>query len=588
MELQTAKIISPPSQESWSQAYIDGDLLAVIKIEKESDPSLKAKEILFRFNELYPNGTGGELIKIKTALKKIQNEFTGLKVEMIVGVVWREVFYLGILNQGRVMLSRGENFVSIFEAKEGIATASGFLKENDLFVMGTEKFFEVVPVLKLQESLKHKEPDEIAETLTPLVQGKEANGGAAALIVKVGKAKTPVEEKGERLFDRLKEIVIKLKDRPSPIYLPRRKEKDERKQRMMLTVAISIAILLIVSVVFGWQKKRREEEMSRFNQFWEEIEYKYDQGKDLAEISPNRARELFQESLNLVKEKKDSFSQKNWQYKKLAEREKEIEAKLEAVLREFSLAEIPVFLDLGLVKKELRGRDFDFWEKKLVVLGEDGTIIKIDFNKKSETLGKVEDSKLVGLWADKVFVFGNIDEEKDDQVFVFNNEDKELVAFEVFAGNLYVLEKEGIFKYSGLSAEDSEKISFGDKQNWLGSGEEPDLTEARDMAIDGDIWILLASGEILKFSRGSPKGFGLSGLDQELNQPSAIYTDEDSQRIYVLDKANKRIVVFLKSGEYDSQYLFEKIKEVEDLVVSEEEKKILLLSKEKIYEIELR
>jgi hypothetical protein len=588
VELQTAKIISAPSQESWSQAYIDSDLLAVIKIEKESDPSLKAKEIIFRFNELYPSATGSELLKIKTALKKIQNEFADLRLEMIVGVVWHEVFYLAILNQGKVILSRGESLVSVLEAKEGLVTASGFIKENDLFVLGTKRFFGLIPALKLEESLKNKEPDEVAEVLMPFVQAKEVGGGAAALIVKLGKAKAPIEVKKERLLDRLKEIVIKLKDRPKPIYLPRRREKDERKQRMMLTVAISIAILLMVSVVFGWQKRKREEEVSRFNQFWEEIEYKYNQGKELVEISPSRARELLQESLNLAREKKEDFSSKNWQYKKLAEREKEIEAKLEEVLREFSLAELPVFLDLGLVKKELRGKDFDFWEKKLVVLGEDGTIIKIDFNKKSETLGKIEGSQLVGLWADKVFVFGNSDEEKDDQVFVFSNEGKEVVAFEVFAGNLYVLEKEGIFKYPGLSSEELEKISFGDKQNWLGSGVEPDLTEAVDMAIDGDIWILLANGEILKFGRGSPKAFGLSGLDQELNQPSAFYTDEDSQKIYVLDKTNKRIVVFFKSGEYDSQYLFEKIKEVDDLVVSEEEKKILLLSKEKIYEIELR
>ena len=159
-----------------------------------------------------------------------------------------------------------------------------------------------------------------------------------------------------------------------------------------------------------------------------------------------------------------------------------------------------------------------------------------------------------------------------------------VVAFQAFAGNLYLLDKEknNIWKYPLIEE------GFGAKRSWLGLGVEPDLKKAVDMAIDGDIWVLKESGEILKFSRGVPQAFAISGLEKGFDQSTAFYTDKDCEKIYILDKGNKRIVVLHKSGEYDSQYIWEGIKDVDDIVVSEKEKKILLLNGSKIYEIKLR
>jgi hypothetical protein len=77
-------------------------------------------------------------------------------------------------------------------------------------------------------------------------------------------------------------------------------------------------------------------------------------------------------------------------------------------------------------------------------------------------------------------------------------------------------------------------------------------------------------------------------LDVDFSDPVSIYTDDQSARIYILDRGNRRVVVLDKNGEYREQYLWEGIETVSDMVVSEEEKKILLLSGSVIYEIELR
>ncbi len=600
MELQTAKIISGPTRDCWSQVHIFsskepfkkknyGDLLAVIKIKiaepiEGAELASLGKEIISRLHEeYYSSEKEGILEKLENSLKKIREEFGDFGLGIVVGVVWPEALYLGILNEGKAVLLREGSLVTILENGKGLITTSGLLKENDLFVLGTARFFELVTKEIIKANLENKEPEEAAEALTPVIHESGKDGRAAAVIAKVGLAERQEEQEKGKLFSRFKGLLSELSSRAGPIYVPRRKEGQERKQRMMLTIAVTFVILLLISIVFGFFKKRREGEVKSFNQFWEEIEYKYEEGKKLVELNPRMSRELLGNSLELTQEKKDDYPVKSWQYKRLEEREKEIEGELEKVLREYEIAEVPVFWDLSLVKKDLRGIGLYFWEEKLVVLGEDGTVITVDLNKKKETLGKVEGGKLVSLWGGKVFVLG-------EKIVAVGNKTEiekewgEIVGFKVFAGNLYLLDKgeSKIWKYPAI------EDGFGSKRNWLGPAVEPDLTEVVDMAIDGDVWVLARTGEILKFNRGAPKAFGLSGLDQEFNQPSAFYTDEDCQKIYVLDKGNQRVVALHKSGEYDSQYLWEETKEVDDLVVSEKERKILLLSGEKIYEIELR
>ena len=260
------------------------------------------------------------------------------------------------------------------------------------------------------------------------------------------------------------------------------------------------------------------------------------------------------------------------------------------MLREYELVSVPVFLDLNLVKKDLKGIDYDFWEKKVIVLGEDGTVITIDLNKKTETLGKVAGVRLVTFWGGRAFVLGEKIVEMGKETMIEKG-GQGTIGFKIFAGNFYLLDKgeNKIFKIPAIESDLPDgSQGFGAKRNWFGSEVETDLSEAVDMAIDGDIWILLKKGKILKFSRGAPKGFGISGLDKEWDNPAAFYTDEDCKKIYILDKENRRVLVLNKSGEYDSQYIWDGAKDMDDIIVSEEEKKIFLLSEEKIFEIEIR
>jgi len=117
-----------------------------------------------------------------------------------------------------------------------------------------------------------------------------------------------------------------------------------------------------------------------------------------------------------------------------------------------------------------------------------------------------------------------------------------------------------------------------------------DLTQSVDLAIDGAIYILNTSGEILKSYANEHKSFSYSGLIEPLSNPAKLFADSNSDNgsLYILDQNNHRIVITSKTGTYKAQYLFDQGEELVDVFLNEITKKLLVLTKNgKVYELEL-
>ena len=106
--------------------------------------------------------------------------------------------------------------------------------------------------------------------------------------------------------------------------------------------------------------------------------------------------------------------------------------------------------------------------------------------------------------------------------------------------------------------------------------------------MNGAIYVLYPQSRILKYSLGSPQSFSISGVTPEVGNIDAIYADPDNQYVYLLDKAGKRIVVIDRNGKYKAQYINDQISGVSRLMVSEEQKKIILLTGEKLLSMEIK
>ena len=80
---------------------------------------------------------------------------------------------------------------------------------------------------------------------------------------------------------------------------------------------------------------------------------------------------------------------------------------------------------------------------------------------------------------------------------------------------------------------------------------EAEFGSAVDMAVDGDIYVLLAEGAIMKFTAGERKPFAVEGLEEGFSNPRAIFTNPGTDHIYVVESG--RIVELTKEGRFVRQ-----------------------------------
>ena len=204
-----------------------------------------------------------------------------------------------------------------------------------------------------------------------------------------------------------------------------------------------------------------------------------------------------------------------------------------------------------------------------------------------ESLGK---AKAIGLTESRGFVVAAdkvtlVDTVKQDQVAQVDADGwKNIKVARGFGGNLYLLDSAAdsqIWKYLGLDD------GLSGKRSYL-VGDTFDLSEAVDIAIDGSVWVLFSDGSIVKYTQGKKDAFTVIGLDQPFGEAVKIFTSPEVEHVYVVDRANTRVVVLDKSGEYVAQYQWSGIAGVKDFVVSEALKKTFFLTGEKVFTIDLK
>ncbi|MDD5438264.1 MAG: hypothetical protein PHC70_03915 [Patescibacteria group bacterium] len=74
------------------------------------------------------------------------------------------------------------------------------------------------------------------------------------------------------------------------------------------------------------------------------------------------------------------------------------------------------------------------------------------------------------------------------------------------------------------------------------------LTGSVAMAIDSNVFVAKSDGSVLRLLSGKQEAFGLSAIDPQLRSIASIWTEMDDPRIMVTDPADKRLVIFDKTG----------------------------------------
>ena len=161
------------------------------------------------------------------------------------------------------------------------------------------------------------------------------------------------------------------------------------------------------------------------------------------------------------------------------------------------------------------------------------------------------------------------------------------VAFDNFNNNLYVLDPGAntIFKYQWTAG----GYELG-PTTYLDPRDGIDISRAVDFAIDGDIYVLFDDGSIQRFRGGSKVGFSIAGLEGDALRASRLFTDVESESLYLADPANKRIVEIDKrdgsSGAFVRQFKYagsdDFFGDIRGLWVSEIDGRLIVLGKDKL------
>lgn len=119
---------------------------------------------------------------------------------------------------------------------------------------------------------------------------------------------------------------------------------------------------------------------------------------------------------------------------------------------------------------------------------------------------------------------------------------------------------------------------------------EGDLSNAVSLTIDGNIYVLLRDGRIIKYLKGAVEPFEVRDQPSvPLKNPSRIFTLPEANNLYVLDSANRRVVVYSKGtggvSRYQKQIVFDSLKpnEIRDFYIDKDEQKIVVLTANKAY-----
>lgn len=607
--LSFAKIVANPTTFSWSQVYSAGKLFAVLSLETQEEIGEKdylnvlGKEIFDtleqEFFTLETKDLDSIKIAVETTSKKIPQDVT---CSFVIGSVVNNILYLYVLGNGRVSLKRGEKLGNLMEIRDqkpdSLKVASGFLQDGDVVILQTGQFSNIISVGTLSEFMDNLSPTDAAENIAPLVHEKE-EAGAAAIIISF---KTPltteesksdfepvvVEEPKEEENKTLYQTAVEESQTPeekiepnSPFYNPQVKTRTglfgrvkplassfyskvrvpgrgnlNHPKKVILTIVVIILVVFVASIVFAVNKQKNEAVQTTFASIYPQAQKKYDEGQSLLGLNQSLAHDSFTSAKQILDSGKDKLPKNSPEEKQVLD----LLAKVNSALGSTS----------GVTSS-----------KANLVDSSSSQILAAEA--KNDGLYFTEDSKnIYGLTSDQVFSL-NLDGSSKKTAIKNSSYWQSAGGLSNYFGNLYVLDKKQnqILKFvpsdSGFS-----------KANYFSSSTSPDFSKAVAIAIDSSIYVLTTDGNVSKFTKGNSDTFALSGLDKPLSNPTRIFTNADDKNIYILDNGNSRVVVVDKTGAYKNQYQVDIIKNAKDFDVLESDKKIYVLSSNKIYQIDLK
>ncbi|MBP7119187.1 hypothetical protein KBA63_03800 [Candidatus Woesebacteria bacterium] len=635
--ITTAKLIAPNSAQAVAQVYEfeqDGVHLSVIaathflsgagetRDNLDSLLTLRgiAKNISTSFFQTKEKGT---LFALKAAIEQVVTDHTNSRIKTLVAAVAiRDSFiHFATTPEMMVVLLRNGLQHKLTKGSLTISSGSGKLTEGDTIAILSDG---------LKEALAASNSVDPEQLSAELHANANEGSGYAGLFIRYGSfvlpevetilaeeqmtqaQHTPLAARPELVVPDETEIqseeealhspmtaVSDVATPPQPIggitgfpgsgFIVRSKTSEFRankKNKRMTVVGGALLVLLLVSIVWGIKHKKVQDVTVAATEKLTEISDTLADIKASGFYNKERAQELFIS----IDEKIQSVPVTPQTEKNIAQIQEEIAKTREEVLGIFTEAP-ESFLDLTLQSASFTASSVSLSDETLRILDSSSNkVISVRIEgKRTESAGNTSDFSTVeriASYADRTFVQVGTDffELKGQNAKLLSNLPTNSL-YRLFAGNLYVVDRNenAIWRYSGNA------VGFSDRVAWLAPDTAAAVSfgSARDMSIDGSIWILGENNKVTKLNQGVLQSFKLTGVNLNTVTLTHMFASEDTASLYLLDSEKGNLYVFDKTGGYQSMYTSEDLTQTVGMVISETAKKAFFVLPQKIVSLGL-
>ncbi len=578
VKLSSANVVGTASQERWSQAQTISydehrEIMVVLKLECESIDSLVDLATMgtAMIAEVEKNGKFcDDESKLHDLIGRVFEDLSeDVSVEVLVGLLLGETLML--YGKGAVAgyLARDGQLACLKNDFGAGETMVGTVAADDSVLLCTHEFVQSVGAAQLKQILIEDESP--AEAFAPLMHKQSDSSGVAAVVGQIEEPQEAVPKMG---------WWQKIKNRQPTIHL-----RDETPRRLNLWVGGTILGLLILMIGVGMVRRVTQRAETEFATLNLSVSAKIDESLGASELNPELTRSLISQARGEV----ESYLSSD-----IRETYRERATKLLGVIdtteeKAFKKNEIKLstVVELAILADGLQADKMKSDGKGNLIFADTSAarIVAMNLTDRSRQILEipnadrvvdmtVSDTKVYGLSQTSVLEFFW---KKDESKKAIEADEfwKEPERIELFAGNVYILDKDQgeIWKYPTLGD------TFGGRRRWFAVGIAPDLSNVVDMKVVGDIWLLTSTGKLERYSRGAPVNFSMDGFPSKdtgkrLSEPRAVWATESL--IYVLESGAGRVVVFGDDGKYRAQYTSSEFAGASDLVVVDDNGYVLI------------
>lgn len=596
MKLAIERISGEPSDDAISEAFSkrinldDGDIITVascVQIHGVGDLSVFGQDVFEIFCKRLEEMNEGVLDALRIARDAVGEYLNNRDFELNWATV---VFY-----SDAVYFARSDKKIKIFVySKEGSGEitfddGSGLVKPGQVYALFTEKFQSHFN----QSSFEAQQLDfeGTLDGIATEISSQDKQGELGAVFVlsnddekkwedEASQADALVEAKeSEEVEEQTAEPLVQPQQMPEKQEIPATSKKTvnlnlggffkqilreitklrqgemgamSRLRKRVVLAALVILILLAGSVAFAFYSNSSKANNALFSEHLSDATSKYNEAISLMDLNRSKARDLLiaansdiDQALSIDKKNSEANKLKTDISSKLKETEAAGAIKFE------TLAD----LDSGAVGISTDGKNLILASRSKLYQMPSGS------NKLSE-ITSLDNAVAVSYWSKGEFI---LLDDKVVKVDLQTNKVQSVASgisgqdLDIFFGNVYVLGKDQITKLiaieNGYSPSDylSSKVNFG--------------TSAH-MSIDKSIWVTFGN-KILKFTRGQAENFQVSGIVANSYNFGPIFTNADSDNLYVVDSLNSALLVIDKNGVFKKSYQAAEFAKAVDILVDE-------------------